>query len=300
MGLLLNRAKANTATTGTGAVTLGSAVTPFQTWSAAGATSGFWYDYLIEDGAAWEMGVGLYNGTTITRGGPGVDPWFTSSTGSLLSLSGSATIACVANKDTLAAGALFMPPLASSFSLQSGDATNLTLTNNTTAGLQVDPGAPVAGDESRIAYRTLTDKTLDWVMVAHINCIEVTTNYSAFGLYAYDSVANRASAMHVQNISPFVAVNNYTGLTTYSATPGSITNQSTATPTWFRIRQVSSTLFFDMSQDGVMWTNIYSVATTTWLTSRPDRVGLGVMYNRTTGPRNFLSVPYFSLTGAGV
>lgn len=105
MGLLTNRAKANTSTVGTGAVTPGSAVSPFQTWSASGAISGISYDYLIEFGTAWECGTGLYNGTTITRPGPGVDPNFESSTGSLLSLSGTgATIANVENKNTAGQG----------------------------------------------------------------------------------------------------------------------------------------------------------------------------------------------------
>src|SRR5437868_1191778 len=103
--MLLNRAKVQTATTGTGAVTLGAAVAPFRTWTAAGAVIGAWYPYLIEEGAAWEIGVGLYNGTTLTRPGPGVDPFFDSSSGgTLLSLGGAATIACVANKQGMFPG----------------------------------------------------------------------------------------------------------------------------------------------------------------------------------------------------
>lgn len=99
---LTNRAKASTATTGTGTVTLGSAVVPYQTWATSGAVTGRFYDYLIEDGTSWEIGLGLYNaGTgTLTRPGPGVDPNFESSSGALLNLSGSATVACVANKNS--------------------------------------------------------------------------------------------------------------------------------------------------------------------------------------------------------
>jgi hypothetical protein len=98
--ILLNRVKATTSTTGTGTVTPGAAVAPFRSWSAGGAVDGEYYPYLIEDGADSEIGMGLYNsaGPSITRPGPGVDPYFESSTAALLNLSGSATIANVPTK----------------------------------------------------------------------------------------------------------------------------------------------------------------------------------------------------------
>jgi hypothetical protein len=95
MSLLLNRAKCLTATTGTGTITIGAAVVPYQSWAAAqaGTTSiTRRYSYLIEDGTDWEIGEGVYNETanTLTRN------LIASSTGALLSLSGAATVANVA------------------------------------------------------------------------------------------------------------------------------------------------------------------------------------------------------------
>lgn len=86
---------------GTGSFTPSAASSGFLAWSTI--PSG-WYGLLrYEDGSAWEMSYGYWNGTTITRPSAG---FVASSTSSQLSLTSSATASMVAN------GSEVMPHLA--------------------------------------------------------------------------------------------------------------------------------------------------------------------------------------------
>lgn len=89
MVTLVNRAKVYTTTTGTGTITLGSAVVGYQSFSAAGVVDGNSVRYVLESGDAWEIGVGTYTalGTTLTRA-----PTESSSAGAAISLTGTTLV----------------------------------------------------------------------------------------------------------------------------------------------------------------------------------------------------------------
>lgn len=117
MSKLANRAKMTTATTGTGAITLGSAVAGYQSLAAAGVANGNVVSYVIEDGTNWEIGSGTYTatGTTLSR-----SPSQSSSGGAAISLSGNATVYVTA----VAADLQELVDFADRFALPTADGTS--------------------------------------------------------------------------------------------------------------------------------------------------------------------------------
>lgn len=90
MAKLANIARMTTATTGTGTVTLGSAVSGYITFANAGIANSDVVTYVIEEGANREMGRGTYtsSGTTLSR-----DTVLNSTNGgSKINLAGAATV----------------------------------------------------------------------------------------------------------------------------------------------------------------------------------------------------------------
>ena len=98
MARFADRVKVSTSTTGTGTITLGSYQSGYQ--SVPSSLDGHTVRLVIEDGTAWEVSTGVY-----THNG-GSNPTLTrvltsSSTGSLLNLSGSAKVFISASADDL-------------------------------------------------------------------------------------------------------------------------------------------------------------------------------------------------------
>jgi hypothetical protein len=99
MAKLYNLARVQTATTGTGTITLGLAVSGYLTFALAGVANGETVAYGIKDGVNSEVGTGVYTsaGTTLTR-------TVTKSTNSdaAISLSGTAEVYITARKEDVA------------------------------------------------------------------------------------------------------------------------------------------------------------------------------------------------------
>ena len=100
MVTLVNRVRVTTASTGTGTLTPGAAVDGFQGFAAAGVINGDVLRYLLEEGSAWELGVGTYTAGTnsLTR-----SVIQSSAVGQPINLTGTAILSLVVAAEDLAA-----------------------------------------------------------------------------------------------------------------------------------------------------------------------------------------------------
>jgi len=132
--VLGNRAKMSTSTTGTGTITLGSALSGYQTFAQAGITNGQTVRYAIEDGTNFEIGSGVFtsSGTTLTR-----SVTESSNSDNAISLSGSAEV--------------FITASAADIFVNDG-ATSLTTTGVITGGTVEATSDTAAGDNAAMGF----------------------------------------------------------------------------------------------------------------------------------------------------
>lgn len=191
------------------------------------------------------------------------------------------------------------PPTAASLTLVSGDATNLTLTDDTSAGLLIDSGVPASGDKVRGAIRTLTNKALDWELIIRLDAVLTTANFTYFGALMYDSVGAKSIGFKFDNSSTLNA-SRFNGLTSFNSASATNYVIMGGNLNWFRIKRVGANVTYYYGVDGKSWVAFATESVTAYLTNAPDKLGLFFGVNRVGAPNIAGSCPYFSLTGPAV
>jgi len=190
---LVNRAKVSTSSTGTGTITLGSAVSGYQTFGDAGVADGETVRYVIEDGTAWEIGTGTYtaSGTTLSR-----TVTESSNSDAAINLSGSAVVFATAaaadvmntTNPVITAGTITEDVYAlsgTSVALEpdNGSVQTHTLTGNTTYtdGFSAGQAITLMIDDGT-AY-TITWPTMTWVNNGGSAPTLATTGYTVIAIW---------------------------------------------------------------------------------------------------------------------
>jgi hypothetical protein len=173
MAGLLDGVVLNSATTGTGTLTLGAAVAPYLGMAAAGAVSGNTYSYSVIDGTAnSEYGTGVWtsggvNGT-LTRG-----PIWSTNSNAAISCSGSQLVRISALMEDLVPSAQLGPE----FVMLNGKLVASVALNNLTIAVKTRAGNdPSAGDPVLFVFRNATAATGDYTVIKVTAALGFTVN----------------------------------------------------------------------------------------------------------------------------
>ena len=201
-----DRIKQATATTGTGSITLGSAETGYQTFSAAGMADTNETRYLIEDGDEWEIGKGTLSssGTVLSR------TLTSSSTGSLLNLSGSAVVMCTPSSEDIVLWQARWK------NIGSGVAIGSQAGNSHTGANSVFLGASAGYNATSGSNNTFVGASAGFNLINHSHSTYVGSQTQMSGAYDYQVVVGSQSKTGTSSVTVgYDAGDQYGGVNTY-------------------------------------------------------------------------------------
>lgn len=218
MVTLVNRAKVITTTTGTGPLTLGSAVDGFQTFAAAGVTDGQAVRYVIENGTAWEIGSGTYtaSGTTLSRSASE-----SSDGGAEITLAGTSIVYVIAGAQDI----LQESDLTAGTGISIAGATITNTAPDQTVAISNGTGISVTGTYPNFTVtNTAPDQTVSLTQGANVT---ITGSYPSFTIAATDTNTTYSAGAGLDLSGTTFNIDNTVATLTGSQT---LTNKTLTTP----------------------------------------------------------------------
>jgi hypothetical protein len=185
-------------------------------------------------------------------------------------------------------------PTVASVTSVTGDATSPTLTDDSDVGLRIDAGTPVSGDKFRGVEKTIASPASDWTWTVRLEALIPGVNYSSAVIWCRDSVSGKLLILGMDQTAAF-NVYRYNALSgTFASSAMAGLKMAMHPAYWLRIKYIASsdTIEFYLSPLGKTFTKVATEARSTFLTNKPDRVGIGAVYNRTTSINNIMGVGY--------
>jgi len=264
-------ARQTTATTGTGTLTLASAVNGFLTFAGAGASDQDVLSYFITDGSNSEVGYGTYSAgaQTLTR------TVLKSTNGNTaISLSGSAQVMIGITAEDITdlynqLGGPFTKPTTSQYTWQN-QPSGATATDTNTGLVLRAPG--VNADSQVLFQRNGSYPTTPFTFTVGLEFAAVGQNYEGFGLYFRDgSTTKNLNFGIIWSGGATIECQYWSNTSAYSSTP--FNYGSLMLPKFLSVQDDGTNFIFRIGNDLNSMVKITQLGRTAYLTA-PGSIGL--------------------------
>lgn len=307
-----DRVKETSTTTGTGALTLGGAMTGYRAFSSVCATNDtVWYALQAVDGSGvptgdWEVGLGTYSGTnTLTR----TTVYSSSNSNNAVNLAAGTKQVWIGLPASQVGG---LNPFVGSLDPNKPTTTGLTVTANSTAtasasNLSSGRGFVLTNQRASTSLDSMAhvgkSVTGNWTLTAFVNTnLVLAADYSHYGLFCIDSAGKTVRwGPAGTNITayPGWSYDKWSGFPSSPAYVGrSVINghSTNGGPIWLRLQYTSGSNFvFSSSVDGETWSVRHSVSATDYIGS-PSSAGIFINCNfGSTGDSAYITCYHFDI-----
>lgn len=187
------------------------------------------------------------------------------------------------------------PPDLAGWTAFSPDSTLPTFVWNPTKGTSIDLNTVTAGLKVRYFIRSLPNPSGNWQLDFRMDFFLDLGNYSTAGLVLKNSGNARLLTMHIE-MNNELKIAYWNSATSFGSQPYARNFPIQSAYKFWRVAKVGSNLLFSISPDGVTYLQIASLSATAWLTSGPNEIGIGGLYDRSTGLKTAISAQRWVLT----